>query len=86
MNPNSASANRPSDRIRMKNTPMIALKRVKTLPATMDAVERLDRSSCGPSFFRRLAASLLDSPPGWVSALIAALLAERRTRLSCDRW
>jgi hypothetical protein len=49
MNPNIASANNPSERMRMKKTPMIALKSVKTLPATMLATERLDVSSTGPS-------------------------------------
>ena len=35
--PNIASANSPSERMRMKKTPMIALKSVKTLPATSRA-------------------------------------------------
>ena len=39
--PNSASANSPSDRISTKKPAMIALKSVKTLPATMLATERL---------------------------------------------
>jgi hypothetical protein len=47
--PNIASANSPSERMRMKKTPMIALKRVKTLPATIVATERLELSSTGPS-------------------------------------
>ena len=37
----------------MKNTPMIALKSVKTFPATIDLTERLDVSSGGPSCSRR---------------------------------
>ena len=40
INPKIASAKSPSERIRMKKTPMIPLNRVKTLPATMLAVER----------------------------------------------
>ena len=47
-----------------KKTPMIRLKKVKTLPATMLAIERLVRSSTGPSWPKRLAASWLESPPG----------------------
>ena len=47
-----------------KKTPMIRLKNVKTLPATMLATERLERSSTGPSWRSRFAASWLDSPPG----------------------
>ena len=39
--PKSASANSPSASMRTKKTPMIALKSVKTLPATMLATERL---------------------------------------------
>ena len=41
---------------------MIALKRVKTLPATMLAVEREEVSGGGPSLRSRAAASLLESP------------------------
>jgi hypothetical protein len=41
---------------------MIALKRVKTLPATMLAVEREELSGGGPSSRRRAAASPLESP------------------------
>ena len=64
MKPNSASANNPNPRMTMKKTPMIALKRVKTLPATMLATERLLGSSAVPSCCSRFAASPLDSPPG----------------------
>jgi hypothetical protein len=48
MKPKSASANSPRERTRMKKTPMIALKRVKTFPATIDAIERLESSSGAP--------------------------------------
>ena len=41
---------------------MIALKRVKTLPATMLEVEREEVSGGGPSLRRRAAASLLERP------------------------
>jgi hypothetical protein len=41
---------------------MIALKRVKTLPATMLEVEREEFSGGGPSSRRRLLASALDRP------------------------
>ena len=47
---------------------MIALKRVKTLPATMLEVEREEVSGGGPSLRRRVAASALESPcsaDGW---------------------
>jgi hypothetical protein len=49
MKPKSASANSPKARMTMKNAPMIALKRVKTLPAMMLETERLERFSAGPS-------------------------------------
>ena len=42
---------------RTKKTPMIALKRVKTLPATMLEAEREEVSGGGPSLRRRFAAS-----------------------------
>src|SRR6266508_4642501 len=77
MNPKSASANSPKERMTMKNAPMIALNRVKTLPATMLATERLDRFSGGPSLRSRFAASLLESPPGCRSSFIEALIPER---------
>ncbi len=41
---------------------MIPLKRVKTLPATMLAVEREEVSGGGPSLRSRFAASLLERP------------------------
>ena len=41
MKPKIASAHSPSERMRTKKTPMIALKSVKTLPATIEATERL---------------------------------------------
>jgi hypothetical protein len=41
---------------------MIALKSVKTLPATMLAVEREELSGGGPSLRKRAAASPLESP------------------------
>src|SRR5215213_5849336 len=51
-----------------KKTAMIALKRVKTLPATMLEVEREEVSGGGPSPRRRLSASAAESPSsgdGW---------------------
>src|SRR5262245_17238650 len=66
--PNSASAQSPSPRSSTKKTAMIALKRAKTLPATMLAVEREEVSGGGPSFLRRLSASAEDRPcsgDGW---------------------
>ena len=51
---------------------MIALKRVKTLPATMLEVEREEVSGGGPSLRRRLAASALERPcsaAGWSVAM-----------------
>ena len=45
--PKRASAKRPSSSIRTKKTPMIALKRVKTLPATMLETEREEVSGGG---------------------------------------
>jgi hypothetical protein len=41
---------------------MIALKRVKTLPATMLEVEREEFSGGAPSLRRRFAASALERP------------------------
>ena len=41
---------------------MIALKRVKTLPATMLEAEREEVSGGGPSLRSRFAASALDRP------------------------
>jgi len=41
---------------------MIALKSVKTLPATMLATEREEVSAGAPSLRRRLAASALERP------------------------
>src|SRR5829696_9202125 len=58
----AASASSPSERIRIPKKPMIALKSVKTLPATMLAVEREEPSLGEPSLRRRLAASALESP------------------------
>ena len=49
MKPKIASAQSPSDRIRTKKTPMIALKSVKTLPATIEATERLFGGAGSPS-------------------------------------
>ena len=42
--------------MRMKKTPMIALKSVKTFPATMLETERLEVSGGGPSRASRAAA------------------------------
>ena len=61
MNPKIASAQRPSDRIKMKKTPMIALNRVSVFAATIEATDRLFGGSGSPSFSRRRAASL-DGP------------------------
>src|SRR4029079_9395561 len=69
--PKAASANRPSTSIRAKKTAMIALKSVKTLPATMLDTERDEFSGGGPSSWSRFEASLLVSPLGdSVSALM----------------
>jgi hypothetical protein len=57
---------------RTKKAPMIALKSVKTLPATMLEVEREEFSGGGPSLRRRLAASALVRPcsaVGWSVAM-----------------
>ena len=67
----------------MKKTPMIALKSVKTLPATMLATERLFGSSAGPSCCSRLAASRLESPPGWLVALTPPLIQKQRVGSGC---
>ena len=80
MKPNAASAHSCSERMRMKKTPMIALKRVKTLPATIDATERLLRSSTGPSLRRRFAASEPLRPPGCVASGIRPLIPKRRAQ------
>ena len=53
ISPKSASANSPSDSIRMKKTPMIPLNRVKTFALTMLATERLLAGSGSPSRARR---------------------------------
>ncbi len=60
--PKIASANSPNETTRTKKTPMIALNRVKTLPATMLEVERDEVGSAGPSCLRRAAASSLERP------------------------
>ena len=70
MNPKIASAQRPSERIRMKNAPMIALKSVKTFAATMLATDRLECGSGSPSRSRRRAASAPESPLGCAAASI----------------
>ena len=69
MNPKIASAQSPSDRIRMKKTPMIALKSVNVLAATIDATDRVFGGSGSPSWARRRAASALDSPRGWAASI-----------------
>ena len=74
MNPNAASAQSCSERMRMKKTPMMALKSVKTFPATMLETDRLVRSSTGPSLCSRLAASPLLRPPGWLASLTPPLI------------
>src|SRR4051794_16056369 len=62
ISPNRASANSPSASMITKNTARIALKRVKTLPATMLATERLVAGSGSPRRLRRAAASALLRP------------------------
>ena len=69
MNPKIASAQSPSERIRMKKTPMIALNRVSVFAATMDATERLFGGSGSPSWSRRRAASELESPLGCAASM-----------------
>ena len=64
--PKIASAHSPSERMRMKKTPMIALNSVRTLAVTMLATERLEVGSGSPRRASRRAASALDSP--WVTA------------------
>ena len=51
----------------------------------MLATERLERSSTGPSWRSRFAASLLESPPGWLPSLTLALLAEAARVNATDR-
>ena len=62
ISPNRASANSPSASMITKKTARIALKSVKTLPATMLATERLVAGSGSPSRLRRAAASALLRP------------------------
>jgi hypothetical protein len=71
ISPKSASANRPSARMSTKKEAMIALKSVRTLPATMLATERLLVGSGGPSLARRFEASALDRPRGCPSSFTA---------------
>jgi hypothetical protein len=56
ISPNSASAQSPWLRMRMKKTRMIALKSVRTVARTIDRTERLVSSSTGPSPRSRCAA------------------------------
>ena len=51
--PKIASAQSPSERMRMKKTPMIALNSVSTLAVTMLATERLEVGSGSPRRARR---------------------------------
>ena len=60
--PKIASAQSPSERMRMKKPPMIALNSVSVLASTMLLTERLVCGSRGPSRSRRRAASALESP------------------------
>ena len=62
--PKRASAKRPSSSIRTKKTPMIALKSVKTLPATMLETEREEVSGGAPRSWSRFLASALERPVG----------------------
>src|SRR5262249_5722959 len=64
MTPKIASANSPSSSISTKKTPMIALKSVKTLPATMLDTEREEISGGGPRSWSRFSASLVERPRG----------------------
>jgi osmoprotectant transport system ATP-binding protein len=70
--PKKASANSPSDRIRMKKPAMIALNSVKTLPATMLATDRLVGGSEGPRRSSRFAASRDERPWGGTSRAAAS--------------
>src|SRR4051794_17429414 len=56
---------------------MIALKRVKTLPAMMLAVEREEVSGGGPSSPRRAFASALERPVSFAGGLSATALFNR---------
>src|SRR5437868_13152847 len=66
--PKIASANNPRPTRRTKNAPRIALKRVKTLAATMLETERGLSGSTGPRRERRFCASADDSPSIRISA------------------
>ncbi len=55
--------------MRTKKAPRIALKSVKTLPATMLATERLEGGSGTPRPCSRRAASALVSPGGCACSL-----------------
>src|SRR3954470_10440001 len=56
-----------------KKAPMIALKSVKTLPATMLAVDRDEALAAGPSLRRRASASDLERPRSAVASVTAPL-------------
>jgi len=61
---------------------MIALKRVKTLPAMMLAVEREEVSGGAPSLLRRAFASALERPLSSGAKVDATSLFNR----VCDGW
>src|SRR5918998_5857485 len=84
MNPKTASAKRPSERMRTKKTPMIALKSVKTFPATIEATDRLEASSGGPRLSSRRWASVEERPGGWRDSLTGPFIQERR-ELACGQ-
>src|SRR6188472_1556528 len=71
--PNSASAQSPWLRMRMKKTRMIALKSVRTFARTIDRTDRLVSCSTGPSPRSRCAASASLSPRTSVVASDAAI-------------
>ena len=61
---------------------MIALKSVKTLPATMLETEREEVSGGGPSLRSRAAASALESPRS-LAASVALMALFNRVRAGC---
>jgi osmoprotectant transport system ATP-binding protein len=58
------------------------LKSVKTLPATIEAIDRLEVGSTGPSCSRRLAASALERPRSWVCAFTLSSIPESRVTIA----
>ena len=62
---------------------MIALKSVKTLPATMLEVEREEVSGGGPSLRRRAAASWAESPCSVAASITAPCLPGGPAAVGC---